>query len=176
MLFTYCVVVDMLGITSEEAKSFISTFLSSYPDTNNFIRSTQKSARLSGGVRTLSGRLRRLQASAEDEEEMAAAQARADRQSVNSMIQGTGADIAKIAMIRVHNKLVDRKLFNQAHLLLQIHDELIFEADSSVAFDVLSILIDGTALAAPILTFDRVLKSYFSSLQRWNRLRSYQCH
>lgn len=84
--------------------------------------------------------MRNLKVSTDDEEDKASAQARADRQSVNSIIQGTGADIAKVAMIRTHNKLVELNLADRSHLLLQIHDELIYEASPEVALEVLTVL------------------------------------
>lgn len=56
------------------------------------------------------------------------------------MIQGTGADIAKIAMIRIHDELAMRGLAAKARLLLQIHDELIFEVSPDVALEVLGII------------------------------------
>jgi len=112
-----------LGIPNALAKEFIETYFSTYSGIAEFIKKTVISAQNTGIVSTLFGRKRRiLGIDSKNKIEQQAAQ----RVAVNTPIQGTAADIVKIAMIRVQRAL-DRE-FPGVHMLLQVHDELIFEA------------------------------------------------
>jgi len=116
---------DRLGISQEEAGEFIDRYLERFPKVREFIDGTVEHAREHGHVTTLFGRIRRIP-------ELRARQRQTrllgERLAVNMVIQGTAADIIKVAMVRCRNELRDAGL--QTTLVLQIHDELLFEAPS----------------------------------------------
>lgn len=119
-------------VSKEEAQHDINRYFAVFPGVQRFIKNTHAYCHNTEFVQTLLGRKRRLPQinakggmSADEDAKGIVAEAR--RQSVNSIIQGTAADIAKAAMIRAEYDPVLRDL--GAVLLLQIHDELIFEVD-----------------------------------------------
>ncbi|MFA7560107.1 MAG: DNA polymerase I [Sphaerochaeta sp.] len=115
-----------LKIPYQDAKRFIDQYFERYPAVQSFIEKTKKQARKDEVVHTLFGHQRpvgSINSSNRNE------QARAERVAVNTVIQGTAADIMKNAMLRVDTAMKERKL--QSVLLLQIHDELIFEVPSA---------------------------------------------
>ena len=112
-----------LGISREEAQSFIDAYFRRYHGVRAWLDRTVEEARQLGLVKTLYGRIRPIpDINSKDFN----ARNFAERIAVNSPIQGTAADIVKIAMIRVYQALRERKL--SAKILLQVHDELVLEA------------------------------------------------
>ena len=111
-----------LNIGRDDANRFIETYFRRYWGVDGYIKQTTEQAEENGWVETISGRKRRIRSlkSANKTEKMAAS-----RIAVNSPIQGSAADIVKMAMIKVVRRLEEKKL--HARLLLQVHDELIFE-------------------------------------------------
>jgi DNA polymerase-1 len=113
---------DRLNIPREEAKAFIDAYLARFDRVAEFIRTTIESAREQGHVTTLFGRRRQIP-------ELRArnwqVRSLGERLAVNTVIQGTAADIMKLAMIRVHRALADGALATR--MILTIHDELLFE-------------------------------------------------
>ncbi|MGI8596606.1 MAG: DNA polymerase I [Thermoleophilaceae bacterium] len=113
---------DRLQISREEAAEFIERYLDGFPAVREFIASTIESAKENGYVSTLFGRMRRIP-------ELRARQYQTrmlgERLAVNTVIQGSAADIIKVAMVRCHRALADAGLATR--LVLQIHDELLFE-------------------------------------------------
>lgn len=115
---------EKLGIEKEKAESYKKSFFDKYPKLFNFIDSTIEECKQKGYVETISGRRRILPAiNSKNEIEFF----RASRQAVNSKIQGSAADIIKIAMIAMLSN-IDANRF-EAKLLLQMHDELMFEVN-----------------------------------------------
>jgi DNA polymerase-1 len=114
---------DRLGIEREEAQEFIDRYLERFPAVKRFIDETIERATNEGHVSTLFGRIRRV-----PELRSGNRQTRmlGERLAVNMVIQGTAADIIKVAMVRCRNELRDAGL--STRLVLQIHDELLFEA------------------------------------------------
>ena len=114
---------DRLQIPQDEAQQFIDAYLERFPAVRAFIESTIAKATDEGFVATHFGRIRRIP-------ELRARQRQTrqlgERLAVNMVIQGTAADIIKVAMVRCAAKLRDAGL--QSRLVLQIHDELLFEA------------------------------------------------
>jgi len=116
-----------LGISNSLAKEFIDSYFSTYSGVADFIQKTIKEAQEKGVTFTLFGRRRQiLGINSKNKTEQQAAQ----RVAVNTPIQGTAADIVKIAMIKVHRRL--RKEMPEVHMLLQVHDELVFEAPQAL--------------------------------------------
>lgn len=122
---------EQLGISREEAGRYIDAYLDRYPEIREFIDETVAAATTSGGVTTLLGRRRpipELGGRTKQQRQLG------ERLAVNTVIQGTAADIMKLAMTRAHTALAESDL--NAALVLQIHDELLIEADEGDAADV----------------------------------------
>lgn len=117
-----------LDISRAEAKKFIDRYFMTYSDVKSFLDQTIMNAKINGYVETVTGRRRYIP---EIKNSNKLIQQGAERIAVNTPIQGTAADIVKTAMINVVSKLEEEKL--SAKLLLQVHDELIFECPESEA-------------------------------------------
>ncbi len=113
---------DRLNIPREEAKEFIDTYLERFPALARFMVETVERAREQGEVRTLWGRQRQIP---ELRARNYQVRTQGERLAVNTVVQGTAADIIKLAMVRTHRALADAGL--DTRLLLTIHDELLFE-------------------------------------------------
>ncbi len=111
-----------LKITHSEAKQFIDQYFQRYSAVQAFVESTRSRAEKDGYVHTLLGHVRTI---TEINSRSAVERAKAQRIAVNTVIQGTAADIMKLAMLRLSKALQEKHL--GASLLLQIHDELILE-------------------------------------------------
>ncbi|MFN4216916.1 MAG: DNA polymerase I, partial [Brevinematales bacterium] len=116
---------QQLGIPVSEAKQFIESYFASFPKVKDFIEATLEEAYQTGMVRTISGRFRRFLELKGRKRNPRGGLDGSERMAINSKIQGSAADLIKIAMIRVNSALEREGL--QARLLLQIHDELVFE-------------------------------------------------
>lgn len=106
----------------DEGRKFIDTYFAKYPRIQEYIDSTKKSARNLGYVETMLGRRRYIP---EVNGSNAIIRNAGERMAINMPIQGTAADIVKLAMLRVHRGIEEQKL--RSKMLLQVHDELIFE-------------------------------------------------
>jgi DNA polymerase-1 len=113
---------DRLNIPREEAKEFIDTYLKRFPQVARFITDTIEQAKEEGHVKTLWGRRRQIP---ELKARNYQVRTLGERLAVNTVIQGTAADIIKLAMVRCHAALAASGL--QTRLILTIHDELLFE-------------------------------------------------
>ncbi len=141
-----------IGVTRKEAADYINNYLATYSGVARFMDDVIKNAREDGFVTTLFGRRRYLP---ELSSSNAMIRAGGERIARNTPIQGTAADIIKIAMIRVYNRLKAEKL--DAKLILQIHDELIVEAaekDAEKAAAVLKEEMENAAKLRVPLTAD----------------------
>ena len=112
-----------LGIERREAQRYIEAFFDRYAGVKAFMDATIQEARRTGATRTLLGRRRDLPdlRSRNRQNQMAA-----ERMARNTPIQGSAADIMKIAMVSIHRALVEKSL--KSRMLLTVHDELVFEA------------------------------------------------
>jgi DNA polymerase I len=117
---------ERLNIPLEEAKTFIDAYLERFPAVAQFIADTIEQAKEEGHVKTLWGRRRQIP---ELRARNFQVRTLGERLAVNTVIQGTAADIIKLAMIRCHDALAESGL--AAKLILTIHDELLFEAPPS---------------------------------------------
>ncbi len=132
-----------IGVTRAEADSYIKTYLASYSGVARYMDDTISNAKADGYVTTLFGRRRYLP---ELNNSNGMLRAFGERVARNAPIQGTAADIIKIAMIRVFEKL--KQEVPTAKLILQVHDELIVECDKGDAERVCSILSEEMRAAA----------------------------
>lgn len=124
-----------INTTREQAEQYINSYLSRYPKVKKFMDSTVENAMKTGMVTTLFGRKRRIpEIMSSNKVQLSAGK----RIAMNTPVQGTAADLIKIAMINVYNRLRNENL--NAKLILQVHDELIIESDISCADTVSEIL------------------------------------
>jgi DNA polymerase-1 len=115
-----------LGISRKEAKHFIDAYFTTYRGIKTFVEQAVSQAEADGGVRTLYGRFRPLPGiNSRNRVEKSAA----ERAAVNSRIQGTAADIMKVAMLDVDSGIKEHH--SSAKMLLQVHDELLLEVPES---------------------------------------------
>ena len=124
-----------LGIPVKEADTFLKTYLDTFPKVDGYMKDCIAHAKDKGYVETLFGRRRALPELASSNFQVRAS---GERMARNTPIQGTAADIIKLAMVHVWQRLRDEKL--QARLLLQVHDELIVEAPEEEIDEVKRIL------------------------------------
>ncbi|QIC74253.1 DNA polymerase I [Acinetobacter indicus] len=118
--------IRQLGFTREESQNYIKQYFQRYPGIYEYMQRTRQVALEQGFVETLTGR--RLYTPDIDARNMMVRKA-AERAAINAPLQGSAADIIKMAMVEV-DKMLPR---HQAKMLLQVHDELVFEVDANVA-------------------------------------------
>jgi DNA polymerase-1 len=111
-----------LGIQQAEAKAYIERYFARYQGVKAFIEKTLEQTRRDGSVRTMFGRMRPIP---DIESRNPNQRGFAERTAVNTPLQGTAADLIKLAMIAIDRNLAERKL--KARMVLQAHDELLFE-------------------------------------------------
>jgi len=111
-----------LGIPQAEAKAYIERYFARYQGVRAFIEKTLDQTRKDGLVRTMFGRMRPIP---DIESRNPNQRGFAERTAINTPLQGTGADLIKLAMISLDRKLAERKL--KTRMVLQVHDELLFE-------------------------------------------------
>ncbi|QCI28571.1 DNA polymerase I [Caminibacter pacificus] len=146
---------ETINVSTKEAKEFIEKYFASFPTVKTFIEKTKLEAREKGYVETLFKRRRFF--------DFASANARTianfEREAVNTIFQGSAADIIKKAMIEIKNR------FPNSKMILQIHDELIFEIDSKdEAYEYQKIMQEVVKLKVP-------LKVGISFGKRWGELK-----
>ena len=124
-----------LGISRKQAREYIDSYLASYPSVDRYLTEIKKSAYDCGYVTTIFGRRRYIPELSGQNKTL---RAFGERVAMNSPIQGTAADIIKIAMIKVADRLRESGI--DARLILQVHDELLVEAHRDCADQALAIL------------------------------------
>jgi DNA polymerase-1 len=148
-----------LGVSRKEAEAFIEAYFARYPSVRRFLDETVALARQRGSVRTLLGRLRRLP---DLHAKSFPVRMEAERQAVNTPVQGSAADLIKRAMLELHRELRDAGL--RARLILQIHDELLLEVPEAEAERTLGLVkrvMEGAlALAVPLVVDARLGRNW----------------
>jgi DNA polymerase I len=139
-----------LGVSSAEAQRFIDAYFARLPRVRDYLESVKAQARTTGMVTTLLGRVRHI---AGLDSANAALRGNAERQAINAPVQGTAADLIKVAMITLHRELVPRQ--TDVALLLQVHDELVLDVDLAAldwASETVRRIMEGVAeLKVPLL-------------------------
>ena len=141
-----------IGVWPNEAKAYIEAYLAKYSGVRSYMERIKEQAKADGFVSTLYGRRRELP---ELKSSNFNVRSFGERVALNMPIQGTAADIIKLAMVRVHRRLLDEGL--KAKLILQVHDELIVECPEAEAERVREILtheMEHTAELSVPLTAD----------------------
>lgn len=123
------------GITKEQASRYIENYFRQYPKVKDFMEKTVEQAEKYGFVSTLFHRRRYIHEIRSSNQKI---KAEGKRMAMNAPIQGTSADIIKIAMVKIYRRLKAENL--KAFLILQVHDEIIAEAEESIAERVAEII------------------------------------
>jgi DNA polymerase I len=153
-------------LTLAEAERYIKGYFERFPGIRDYLDSTKMQARTQGYVETLFGRRRYFpifQARSRANQELAA---RAEREAINHPIQGTAADIIKLAMIALHRKL--REGGYQARMILQVHDELLLEAPEDEVEEVRALVVETMSSTFEL---DVPLKVEVSTGRNWMELK-----
>ncbi|NMM45362.1 DNA polymerase I [Rhodospirillaceae bacterium KN72] len=136
---------NQIGVARGEAQAFIDRYFERFPGIRAYMDETVEYCRKHGRVETLFGRRIHIP-TINDKNPMR--RNYAERQSINAPIQGTAADIIKRAMIRIPKALEDAGLSDRVKMLLQVHDELVFEApegDTEAAIACIKAVMEGAA-------------------------------
>jgi DNA polymerase-1 len=120
-----------LGIPQAEARAYIERYFARYVGVKAFIEKTLEQTRREGSVRTMFGRVRPIP---DIESRNPNQRGFAERTAINTPLQGTAADLIKLAMIAIDRKLTERKL--KTRMVLQVHDELLFEVPTEETAEV----------------------------------------
>ncbi len=134
-----------LEVPQTEAKEIITTYFARFPKVNQYIFDTIAQARHDGYVSTLCGRRRYLP---DINSKNFNVRSNAERQAINMPIQGTAADMIKLAMIRIHSRLMDEGM--KSKMLLQVHDELVLETPKNEEQTAKKIIIKEMQNALPL--------------------------
>ena len=151
-----------IGVSRYEARDYIDSYLANYQGVKRYMKNVVSEARDSGFTKTLYGRKRYIP---ELKSSNFNIRQGAERIALNTPIQGTAADLIKLAMIRVDGVLRER--FPEAKLLLQVHDELIVECPEEIAGDVAALVSKEmeqvAALEVPLTAEAKIGKSWFDA-------------
>jgi DNA polymerase-1 len=128
---------NRLEIKNSEAKDIIERYFREYPKVKEYMERTKKFAHENGYVETLLGRRRYLY---QINNQNASARAEDERAAINMPIQGTAADMIKIAMVNIYNEFVKNKY--ESRMILQVHDELVFDVKKSETEEVKKVVKD----------------------------------
>jgi DNA polymerase-1 len=154
------------GISRDAAKAFIAGYFERYPGIKRYIDTIKEEARASGFVTTQLGRKRPIP---ELRAANPALRAAGERAAINHPIQGTAADVIKIAMIRLAPRLAEFGL--RSRLILQVHDELLLEAPREEVPRLVPLLIEtmegALALDVP-LTVEAKTGERWDEMRRWS--------
>jgi len=161
------------GFTLAEAENFIKAYFERLPGLKAYLDQTKRFATEHGYVETLLGRRRYFPglAQAGNTREGAIARARAEREAINAPIQGTAADIIKLAMLRLPAALAAAGL--QAKMLLQVHDELVLECRTAEVKDTARIL---SEIMEGAFKLDIPLGVEVRSGQNWEDMKAIKVH
>ncbi len=129
---------ERLGIPRAEAKALIDGYMKTYPEVEKYMQTSIENARRDGFVSTIMGRRRYLP---DIDSRSAAVRAYAERNAINAPLQGSAADIIKLAMVRIHREIERRGL--RSRMIMQVHDELIFNVKPDEAADLEKIVVEG---------------------------------
>ncbi len=154
---------NQLGISRGEAKTYIDTYFERFPGIQDYMESTKEFCRANGYVETIFGRQVHYP---EINSKNPAHRGFIERAAINAPIQGSAADIIRRAMIKMPEALVTAKL--EARMLLQVHDELIFEAPEAQAEEVIKVASKTMEKAcAPALSLSVPLKVDARAADNW---------
>lgn len=129
-----------LGTDLKEAKEFYEQYFITFPKIGMFFEGVKEYARTHGYTKTFFGRRRYFP---DIQSKLPYLRAGAERMAMNAPLQGTAADLIKIAMKKADEKLRSAKLIDKVHLVLQVHDELMYEVEEGVLEEAREIIMDA---------------------------------
>ncbi len=151
-----------IGVSRWEAKDYIDSYLANYPGVRDYMKNVVVDAREKGYTQTMYGRKRYIPELTSSNFNIRSG---AERIALNTPIQGTAADLIKLAMIRVDEAL--RREYPDAKLILQVHDELIVECPEGIAADVAALVSremeQVATLSVPLTAEAKWGKSWFDA-------------
>ena len=151
-----------IGVSRYEARAYIDNYLNNYQGVRMYMKKVVEDARQIGYTETMFGRKRYIP---ELKSSNFNVRSGAERIALNTPIQGTAADLIKLAMIRVENALIQH--FPEAQLLLQVHDELIVECPEEIAPQVAQLISremeDVAKLRVPLMAEAKYGKSWYDA-------------
>jgi DNA polymerase-1 len=150
------------GLPQSEATKLIEEYFARYPGIKQYVTDTQRQAHRDGYVSTLLGRRRYLPELKAQNRALVGA---GERMAINMPIQGTAADIIKIAMVRLHADMSERKM--RSRMILQVHDELVFEVEPDELADLKPLVKDRMETA---LTMDAPVKVDVKIGKNWDEM------
>ena len=136
---------DNLGISRTEAKAIIDNYKKEFSGITKYMDDTINFAREHGYVQTLMGRKRWLK---DINSANFTVRGFAERNAINSPIQGSAADMIKLAMVKVQNAFIKKKF--KSRMILQVHDELVFDAVKEELDDITPVIIESMQTALPL--------------------------
>ena len=148
-----------LGIMQSQAKTFIQAYFDRYRGVNQFIERSIDDARKNEAVETILGRRRRIP---QINDRNRSLRSFAERTAVNTIIQGSAADLIKVAMINIHRLTVTGEL--ESHMIMQVHDELVFECPQASAAKDSEIIREQMCTA---ISLDVPIKTDLAVAQNW---------
>lgn len=122
-----------------EAQEFLNAYFNTFTRLAEYLEETKDFARAHGYTTTFFGRKRHF---AGIQSHISFIKAQAERMAINAPVQGTSADIIRIAMVRIYQYLYTQKLTNSVHMMLQVHDELVFEIKKDEVEKIISMLVN----------------------------------
>jgi len=150
------------GLSREEAAQFINAYFEKYPGVKKYLESTKEQARKTGYVQTILGRRRTIpEINAQNRQVREAA----ERMAINMPVQGTSADIIKVAMINLEREIEKLKL--KSKMILQVHDELIFEVPQAELGEMKKLVPE---LMTSAMTLSVPLKATVKSGPNWGEM------
>ena len=151
-----------IGVTRYEAKDYIDSYLANYHGVGAYMKQVVVDAREKGYTQTMFGRRRYIPELTSSNFNIRQG---AERIALNTPIQGTAADLIKLAMIKVHGALKEH--YPEAKLLLQVHDELIVECPHQIAESVAALVSEQmqqvAALSVPLVAEAKWGKSWYEA-------------
>jgi DNA polymerase-1 len=136
---------ERLNISRTEAKGIIENYFKQYSNIKDYMDESIEKARKNGYVETVLGRRRYLR---DINSANATVRGYAERNAINAPIQGSAADMIKVAMINIHNEFIKKKF--RSKMLLQVHDELVFDVFKEELKDVEKVVADKMKNALPL--------------------------
>jgi DNA polymerase-1 len=152
---------DTLGISSKEAKVYIESYFKAFKSVKDYLKSIEDSAHVNGYIKTLLNRKRLFDFDSAN----AMVKAAYLREAVNTMFQGSAADLIKLSMVKIHKKYKNN---DNMRMLLQIHDELIFEVKEDIADEIIE---DLKQIMENIYLLNVPLKVSIAKGNSWQKLK-----
>jgi DNA polymerase I len=152
---------DTLGISSKEAKVYIESYFKAFKSVKDYLKSIEDSAHVNGYIKTLLNRKRLF----DFESANAMVKAAYLREAVNTMFQGSAADLIKLSMVKIDKKYKNN---DNMRMLLQIHDELIFEVKEDITDEIIE---DLKQIMENIYELNVPLKVSIAKGKSWQKLK-----